>query len=80
MPLDPVELAGGDSPRNTPEYIDENPNRDLIQEGLDISEDERREAANEVYGEDPSLPISDEDDDEFAPEISAIHERKADDS
>jgi hypothetical protein len=80
MPLDPVELADGDSPRNTPEYIDENPNRDLIQEGLDISEDERREAANEVYGEDPSLPISDEDDDEFAPEISAIHERKADDS
>jgi hypothetical protein len=80
MPLDPVELAGGDYPRNTPEYIDENPNRDLIQEGLDISEDERREAANEVYGEDPSLPISDEDDDEFAPEISAIHERKADDS
>jgi hypothetical protein len=80
MPLDPVELAGGESPRNTPEYIDENPNRDLILEGMEVSEDERREAAAEVYGDDPSLPVSDEDDDEFAPEISAIHEEKADDS
>ncbi len=80
MPLDPVELAGGNSPRNTPEYIDENPNRDLILEGMEVSEDERREAAAEVYGEDPSLPISDDDDDEYAPEISAIHGDKADDS
>lgn len=80
MPLDPVELAGGESPRNTPEYLDENPNRDLILEGMEVSEDERREAAAEVYGEDPSLPVSDEDDDEFAPEISAIHGENADDS
>jgi len=80
MPLDPVELAGGESPRNTPEYIDENPNRELIMEGMEVSEDERREAADEAYGEDPSLPVSDEDDDEIAPEISAIHGEKADDS
>lgn len=80
MPLDPIELADGEFPRNTPEYIDENPNRDLILEGMEISEDERREAANEMFGEDPSLPISDDDGEEFAPEISAIHVGKADDS
>ena len=60
MPLDPVELAGGESPRNTPDFIDENPNRDLVLEGMEVSEDERRDVADEVYGEDPSLPISDD--------------------
>lgn len=82
MPLDPVELAGGESPRNTPEYIDENPNLDLVLEGLEVSEDERRDVADEVYGEDPSLPISDddEDDDEISPEVSAIHAENPDDA
>lgn len=80
MPLDPVELADGDSPRNTPEYLDENPNRDLIMEGMEISEDERREAAAEVFGEDPSLPVSDEGEEDFAPEISAIHGDHPDDT
>lgn len=80
MPLDPIELADGDSPRNTPEYLDENPNRDLIMEGLEVSEEERREAANDVFGEDPSLPISDDDESDFAPEIAAIHGEKVDDS
>lgn len=76
MPLDPVELASGPSPRNTPEFIDENPNRDLIREGMELSEEERREAAEDLYGADPSLPVSDEmddPDDEVAPEIAAIH-------
>ena len=82
MPLDPVELAGGESPRNTPEFIDENPNRDLVLEGMEVSEDERRDVADEVYGEDPSLPISDdeEDDAEISPEVSAIHAEKPDDT
>lgn len=76
MPLDPVELATGESPRNTPEYIDENPNRDLVLEGMEASEDEQRDAADELFGEDPSLPVSDDLDeleDDVAPEIAAIH-------
>jgi hypothetical protein len=76
MPLDPIETATGDSPRNTPEFIDENPNRDLVLEGMDLSDEERREAAADVYGEDPSLQVSDEldgGDDEVAPEIAAMH-------
>lgn len=52
---------------------------DLIQEGLDLSEEERREAADDVYGEDPSLPISDDDESEYAPEIAAIHGADPDD-
>ncbi len=78
MPLDPVELADGESPRNTPEYIDENPNLELVREGMEVSEDELREAADDEFGEDPSLPVSDDDEDEFAPEIAAIHGEKAD--
>ena len=81
MPLDPVELAGGESPRNTPEFIDENPNRDLVMEGMEESENELREAAEEEYGLDPSLPVSDElleDDEIVAPEIAAIHETHED--
>ncbi len=75
MPLEPIELAHGDSPRNTPDYIDENPNRDLILEGMEVSENERREAVEDEYGLDPSLPDSEDlDDTEVAPEISAIHE------
>ncbi|HVJ45938.1 MAG TPA: hypothetical protein VM511_06085 [Luteolibacter sp.] len=76
MPLDPVELSTGASPRNTPEYIDENPNRDLVLEGMEASEDEQRDAADELFGEDPSLPVSDDLDemeDDVAPEIAAIH-------
>ena len=81
MPLDPIELAGGESPRNTPEFIDENPNRDLVMEGMEESENELREAAEEEYGLDPSLPVSDElleDDEIVAPEIAAIHETHED--
>lgn len=76
MPLDPVEIAGGESPRNTPEFIDENPNRDLILEGMAVSEDEQRDAVEEEFGADPSLPVSDETDDldeEIAPEVAAMH-------
>ncbi len=81
MPLEPIELSGGTSPRNTPEFIDENPNRDLIEEGLEVSENERREAAEEEYGLDPSLPVGDElpDGEDASPEIAAIHEIHVDD-
>ncbi len=82
MPLDPVELATGESPRNTPEFIDENPNRDLVLAGVNASDDEQRDAADDVFGEDPSLPVSDDADDfddEVAPEIAAIHIERAPD-
>lgn len=76
MPIDPVELASGESPRNTPEFIDENPNRDLILEGMDLAEEERREAIEDITddsGEDDFPMLSDDDDEEVAPEIAAIH-------
>jgi hypothetical protein len=46
---------------------------------MDVSEDELREAADDVYGEDPSLPVSEETDDlpdDFAPEVDAMHEER----
>ncbi len=77
MPLDPVELATGQSPQNTPNFIDENPNADLVREGMNVSEDELRDAADDEYGVDPDAPILDDIKDEDAdipPEISAMHE------
>jgi hypothetical protein len=77
MPLDPIETDTGESPRNTPEFLDENPNRDMIMEGMNESEEERREAADDEFGLDPSLPvdaeISDEEED-VASEVAAMHE------
>lgn len=77
MPLDPIEVETGDSLRNTPQFLDENPNRDMVATGLNASENELRDAADEEFGTDPSLPIEAEvfeDDDELAPEVAAMHE------
>ena len=76
MPLDPIELAHGISPKNTPNFIDENPNLESFNEGLEVSESERRDAADDEFGLDPSLPLSDGigENEDVAPEIAAIHE------
>ncbi len=87
MPLDPVEPARDLlSPDNDPPFINESPNIDLVEEGLDVAEDERREAAEEKFVEeelddDEIQQTLDEDfdDDETsgypsAPELSAIHQ------
>jgi hypothetical protein len=77
MPLDPIELSTGESPRNTPNFIDENPNQEMVREGLDVSENELRDAADDEYGIDPSLPLANEigeSDDDLSPEVAAIHE------
>jgi len=76
MSFDPLEIEAGDNRENQPEYTDENPNLELIRQGMEVSESERRDAADDEFGLDPSLPISDEypDGDEMAPEIAAIHE------
>lgn len=77
MPLDPIELDHGDSPQNTPPFIDENPERDLVQQGLDASEDELRDAADDEFGVDPDAPLLDDigdEDADLAPEVVAIHE------
>ena len=60
MPIDPVDTDARDLRPNLPDFLDENPNRDLIMEGMEVSENERRDAAADVYGEDPSLPVSDD--------------------
>ena len=77
MPIDPIETNHGDSPQNTPNFIDENPDRDLIREGMNASEDELRDAADDEYGVDPDAPILDDIPDtdlDVAPEVAAIHE------
>jgi hypothetical protein len=79
MPIDPVDTDSRDLRPNLPDFLDENPTRDLIMEGMEVSESERRDAAAEVYGEDPSLPVSDDTDDEtdeIAPEVAAMHEKR----
>jgi hypothetical protein len=77
MTLDPIELTTGESPRNTPNFIDENPNQEMVLEGLEASENELRDAADDEYGIDPSLPLTNEfadGEDEISPEVAAIHE------
>lgn len=77
MPIDPVETDNGESPSNLPNFIDENPNRDLVREGMNASEDELRDAADEEFGTDPDAPLLDDIPDEdldVAPEVAAIHE------
>jgi hypothetical protein len=88
MPLDPVESARDVlSPDNDPPFIDDYPNVDLVREGLDVADDERREAAEEQFVDELSKEeveeTLDEDVDQdgspgdgypSSPELSAIHQ------
>lgn len=85
-PIDPVSPATAD-PRSSfaPPYLDEDPDNELVQLGLDEAEDETREAVADAY--EASALVSDDseeslDDIDFTesedvsgpPEIAAIHE------
>jgi hypothetical protein len=85
-PIDPVTPTTAD-PRSSfaPPYVDDDPNSELVQLGLDEAEDETREAVADAY--EASALLSDEpeeslDDIDFTeseqvtglPEIAAIHE------
>ncbi len=85
-PIDPATSATA-NPHSTfaPPYVDEDPNAELVQLGLDEAEDETRDAVADAY--EASALLSDEpeeslDDIDFTegeqptgfPEIAAIHE------
>ncbi|NQX02843.1 hypothetical protein HQ447_19460 [bacterium] len=69
-----------------PPYLDEDPDIELVQQGLDEAEDEAREAVAEAYqksallSDEPNESLDDidfteaEDESAAAPEIRAIHE------
>ncbi len=85
-PIDPVTPAAADpkSPM-APPYVDEDPNLALVEEGLDVAENEIRDAVADDYeasarlSEDEEeelndIDFTDDGDDDSAPEISAMHE------
>lgn len=85
-PIDPVTHATAD-PRSpmAPPYIDEDPTLALVEEGLDVAENEARDAVADDYeasaldSDDPDAELDDidfaaSDDEDGAPEIAAIHE------
>lgn len=73
MPIDPVKPASEEPKPSLPPFIDENPNRDLVLEGADVAEDERRDAADDEFNEDPERPLGENLDEEDPAEIEAIH-------
>lgn len=86
MPIDPVEPASPNpKPPMAPPFVDENPNLASVQDGLNVAENERREAVADAYEAtarqsdeaEESLDDIDYDDDQnsrTAPELDAIHE------
>lgn len=90
-PIDPKETASSDpKPPMAPPYVDENPNRASVEDGLEVAENESRETVADAYeatakedGNEQELLESQEMTDDppakGAPEISAIR-RMEDDS
>lgn len=85
-PIDPVTIASQD-PRSpmAPPYVDEDPNMELVEQGLDEAENETREAVADDYetsallsddpeGELNDIDFTESDEESESPEISAIHE------
>lgn len=85
-PIDPVTIASAD-PRSpmAPPYVDEDPNLELVKQGLDEAENETREAiaddyeTNALLSDDPEgelddIDFTESDDGSEPPEISAMHE------
>jgi hypothetical protein len=85
-PIDPVTLASASPLSATaPPYVNEEPNIAMVQQGLDLAEDDVREAVTDAYeegallSEDPEETLDDIDYDEGEeesgpPELTAIHE------
>ncbi|RYD48539.1 MAG: hypothetical protein EOP85_03335 [Verrucomicrobiaceae bacterium] len=85
-PIDPAQPATTD-PKNSmaPPYVDEDPNLALVEEGVEVAENEMRDAvaddyeANALESADVDAELDDIDftaaeDDSTSPELSAIHE------
>lgn len=85
-PIEPVITTRVD-PRNSmaPPYIDEDPNEEMVEQGLEVAEDEMRDAVVSAYeasallSDDVSEALDDIDyeSDEGAaisPEVTAMHE------
>lgn len=80
MPIDPVQPARGDSPRNTPPFINEDPNLEAVNYGLEAAENELREASYAASDDPEAEDLSGEEIDgrvPVAPEIAAMHEEDA---
>lgn len=87
-PIDPVQTNHHDQRESmAPPYVDENPNLALVEQGMDLAEDERREAvaddyeANALVSDDPSEALDDIDYQSsegasISPEIAAMHEEE----
>lgn len=85
-PIDPVKPATAD-PRSpmAPPYVDEDPNLALVEQGMDVADDETRDAVADDY--EASARLSDDPDEELddidfmraekesqSPEVAAMHE------
>lgn len=85
-PIDPVTLASASPLSATaPPYVNEEPNITMVQQGLDLAEDEVREAVTDAYEEGALLSeypqealddidYEDGDEEPGPPELTAIHE------
>lgn len=85
-PIDPVTPAfASPMPSSAPPYVNEEPNLEMVQKGLDLAEDEVREAVTDAYeqgallSEDPQESLDDIDYEEGGEqsgpaELTAIHE------
>lgn len=85
-PIDPVRSVPSD-PRSptAPPYVDEDPNITLVEQGLELAEDETRDAVAEAYEEsarsssDPAQSLDDVDfteaeESSIPSELAAMHE------
>lgn len=85
-PLDPVQPSNREenSSPMAPPYVDENPNVELVEKGMRIAENEKRDAVTDTYEEQAleseettaaldDIAYPEGSADTVAPEISAIH-------
>jgi len=85
-PIDPAKAVPPTRRSATaPPYVDEDPNITLVEQGLELAEDETRDAVAEAYEEgaresaDPAESMDDIDfteaeDSSIPPELAAMHE------
>ncbi len=86
MPLDPVEPATSDNANPmAPPYVDEDPNRAMVEKGMRVAENEKRDAVVDSYesaaaqSDEPEEALDDIEypkgaDEGSDPELSAIRE------
>lgn len=89
-PIDPAQAIPPNRRSATaPPYVDEDPNLALVQQGLEVAEDEKRDAVADAYeasaleSDDPSETMDDIDflegeEPSSSPELAAMHEEVPD--